>query len=51
MRKNKIVFVPFLGDLFSMKELYAVLRYRINLFSSPFSGTFFQSDGKEIRTS
>ena len=36
------VFVPFLGDLFSMNWRVRRAKF-VSLFSSPFSGTFFQS--------
>ena len=37
-----IVFVPFLGDLFSIMHNAECLESIASLFSSPFSGTFFQ---------
>ena len=45
MEDLREVFVPFLGDFFSImqEQLNAIMAL---LFSSPFSGTFFQSDLK-----
>ncbi len=38
----KLVFVPFLGDFFSMISKMAEIGKVTGEFSSPFSGTFFQ---------
>ena len=42
MANAKIVFVPFLGDLFSMITCTCDNAFTLAEFSSPLSGTFFQ---------